>query len=630
MNSTSEGQAPDLSYQDFLQKISGAEAKVPLQEFFLDWMGLWPARQALGRYMELRTWLRERRSDRFVTYLEEVEERLADVLAARTAQPGPEEVRDFQNHHFLTSQEFPQIKAGHDEDIPAYYQLRGLRDLPAAKSVYGRLVLKYPHAESRICLLRFWRTQSRLFLPLFLELKNALGERLAQNIRKSISYILKCFTEDSSQTALSLFARIKNAVRLLPSDKLKAVALLRKLLGYAERLDYHHREFSSVGQVLEDYFGESLFARKEIRLILPSSTDSRQRRPTPRVETFDIDRVTFAPEVLRLIEINPLIQGLENITLAYCYQYWTLAQNSDFENQIYLYSLKHHGPHLSVFQIIKKGQQAAVKDEDILYAVYNVLVKGSVYEYSVRKDIYMQSVWNRIKPGPESPEIQDSRLFAEEQIRIMREEKKRRLLKASEKVKAEQERRKHHRSEAEIQVRRKKEQAGLLRQKAQEKVEWLKKAKEARRIQAQNLHKLEKDSHPFTPVVEKNLQDEWTRYEAPERTVLLPISSRINEMDHSEQKNLHLIFRRRVETEIQMFLDRLAVQTGQSVKTVNRTLAVLAIKEFIFNNYDHPARNWIVSNERLKVKELGLTVTDVEPIIESCLAHLQEELAEVI
>lgn len=614
----------------FLLSVQTGLDRPRLQALLLDWLGQVPPRHILKNYIQFRALLDKAGKASLGLQLEEAEPQLANLVETALQTYSDSDLKELQVHHFLVDNEFAALKKGTDDDIAAYFHSRNLKDMEGAKRVYLRLSQRYPEADSRVTLLRFWRTKNPLFLPLFVELKHELGARLAENIRKSILHILRCFTEDSRQTALSLFARIKHAVQILPADRTKAVHQLRKLQLYAEKLAFHSPEFDTVCDILEDYFGESLVQRKEIKLVLPESVeDNRGQTVATHVQTFDFANVKFSTDDLKVITVNPAIKGIENQVLAYCYQYWPLAQDSEFENKVYLYSVRFKGPQLTILQIIKKGQQLGSKDEDILYSLYHLLAKSGSYQYNVRKDIYMQSVWRRIKPGEEAAVIEDSRSFAEEQIRIMRDEKTKRLLKASETAKQEKAQKQRHRLAAEQQVKQTREQKGLARLAAQQKVAQSKAIREQRKARIQSLQTLGQTAHPFTPVVEKNLQAEWTSYDSSQ-TKVESIAVRLNRMDHTEQKNLSLIFRRRIEAEIQTFLDQHLQALGQTVKTVNRTLAVLAIKEFIFNNFDREQRNWAVSNERLKVKELGITITDVEPIIENCLTSLGRELAAAI
>ena len=565
----------------------------------------------LPTYLALRVYLKQQSQENLCGALEEFEPQLAKLVSALPNPSLPSTLRKARELFLKT--EHPEINGVVDTDIGAYFQARFDKSLDTARSIYQRLSVKYPEAESRATLLRWHRTSNPLFAPLFVRLTEDLADRSLESIRRTIVYILRCFGSGPRGKNWSLLEPIRTALRALPASKARAAQVLDRLRAYSREAEWHTQEFASVCDVLQDYLGDHLFERKEIRLVLPKSfSDQTQRQTKAKIVTIDVASVTFTEHDLKEILINPKIQGLENIALTYCWQYWLKTGDAGFESKVSVYSARHHSPHASIYQVIKDGQSRGVADEEILYAIYAIVARDSPYEYNVRKDIYMQSVWRRIKPGEQArPVIEDTRAWAEQLIKKEKKERKERRKRASLLVERQRQEKQELRKAAAQAVQQKKQEDAQARTRAEAKVTLMREEDKKRRERARQAL-----SAPA-------LTSAWTKYDGTELEVT-SLKERIDALQNGREKNLHVMFRSRLEETIQQYLKDFALERGLDVKNVQNTLAVLAIKDFLLANYEAKTRSWMLSNERLKVRDLGLEVNDVEPIVENCLARLAE------
>lgn len=612
----------------FLQLFRLRSSEKELQQAWLGWVKSLPWDQVLFLMVRFRTLLRQNQAEHLLGLIDESEKDFEEFYFQQKYLPPPQELQVQPARESVLRTQHPEVTPSGDGDIPQYFHLRQEKSMESARKVYSRLTDKYPDPEQRANLLRWHRTGRRLFGPLYWQLRNQLADRQLEQVRKTILYLLRCFTQTTGTKAWDLLSRIRTAVKILPSDKKKAWEVLEHLQDYAQKLDFHKKELDSIVQLLADYFSDVLFSRKEITLVLPKSLDESENssRPKATVQTFDVAHMEFSAQDLKEILINPRITGLENITLSYCLLYWLKTNDADFENKIYLYSLKFRSFHYRLYLIIKKGQESGVKDEDILYALYNVLARDNSYDYNVRKDIYMQSTWRKIKPGQEDKILsEDSRALAEERIRQAKEEKKRLKVKANQVIQQQREEKEHIRSQAQKAVDQMKRQEAENRARAEKKVELLREAEKMEKAKAAEKARREREALKQPVRSPQGSQNQWTKYDGTEQSVV-SIRDRVQALDNLPEKNIHHLFRSRLEKEIQHFVQDFIDNQKLDVKAVQKTLAVLAIKDFLHNHYDKPYRSWVLSNERMKVKELGLNITDVEPIIENCLRNFVPSL----
>lgn len=606
----------------FLHQFHLRASDQALQQNWLVWAQSQPLDQVLILMVQFRTNLRQNQAEHLLGLIDEVEKDFEEYYFQQKVLPPAAELQIQPAREAVLKDQNPEAGPTGDRDIPQYFHLRQEKDMETSRRIYARLTEKYPDPELRANLMRWHRTGRRLFGPFYWQLRNQLADRHLDRVKKTILYILRCFTETSGTKAWDLLTRIRTAVKILPSDKTKAWEVLERLQDYSAKLAFHRQELDSIVKLLADYYSDVLFSRKEITLVLPKSLDETEsNRPKATVQTFDVAHIDFSSQDLKEILINPRINGLENVTLSYCLLYWMKTADPGFENKIYLYSLRFRSHHHRLFSIIKKGQETGAKDEDILYALYNVIARDSTYEYNVRKDIYMQTTWRKIKPGQEERvAVEDTRSLAEERIRQAKEEKKRIKVKADLVIKQHREEKQMLRSHAQQTVDRMKRQEAENRARAEKKLELMREAEKIEKAKTAEKARREREALKQPVRSHQALQNQWTKYDGTEQSVI-SIKDRVQALDRLPEKNVHHLFRSRLEQEIQLFIQQFIESQGLDIKAVQKTLAVLAIKDFLNNHYDKPYRSWVLSNERMKVIELGLNITDVEPIIESCLKN---------
>lgn len=605
----------------FLQLVQNRASEKELTSSWLGWLKSKPEDTTLFELVRFRSALRQNQAEHLLGLLDFAEAEfepffLEKVPPAKFSDPKLQPARES-----VLSHQFPELSLSGDADISSYFVLRQKKEMDAARKIYARLSEKYPDPEMRSNLLRWHRTGRGLFSPFYWQLRNQLADRLLDQVRKTILYILRCFTDSPGTKAWDLLTRIRTVVKILPSDRNKAWDVLERLQSYAVKLSFHQDELSSVCKLMGDYYSDVLFSRKEIKLVLPKSLEEGMSAHKPKavVQTFDVGHIEFSPQDLKEIVVNPKITGLENISLTYCFMYWLKTQDSSFENKVYLYSLQNRSAHYKIFQMVKKGQETGVKDEDILYAIYNVISRDTAYEYNVRKDIYMQNTWRKIKPGQEEKIVSDdSRSLAEERIQKAKEEKKRLKNKANQAIQQEREEKQKKRSLVQDALSKNRVKEAEDRARTEQKLALMREADKMEKMKAAERAKREREAMKRPVKTSQGLQNQWTNYDGTEQAVV-PLKERVQALGTAQGKNVHHLFRSRLEIEIQDFVQNFIQKEKLEVKAVQKTLAVLAIKDFLNNHYDKPYRSWVLSNERMKVKELGLNISDVEPIIENCL-----------
>jgi hypothetical protein len=569
-------------------------------------------------YFDLRAFLKQKSPENLCGQLEVFEPRLFEIFS--TCETPALSVTTLRARKLVLETEYPEIKADGDADIEKYFRARAEKWLPSARAIYSRLSQKYPLPESRTSLLRWFRTKNSFFLPLLEQLKNDLADRSISAFKRTVLYILRCFGGGKTGKSWTVLEPIHEALKIFPLARSEASRYLMRLQAYSKAAAWHEQEFNSICGVLQDYLGDHLFDRKEIRLVLPKNF-LRENQPQNKVKvvTYDVATVVFSAQDLKEILINPKIQGTENITLTYCWQYWLRTEDSVFENKVYLYSARHKGPQFHIFRIIKEGKKQGIEDEAILYAIYDLLSREGTYQYNVRKDIYMQNVWQRIKPGVVKPVIEDTRAWAEQLIEKDKIERRATHQRAYQAVEKQRQERDKTRRLANDAVTRMQQEEAKKRARAEAKVVALREQEKISRARAAERAKLGDSSRASTTAPPRV----WTKYDGSEID-LIPIRDRVAQLQGTQTKNLHVLFKSHLVDAIEDFLRDPLEKQERKISNVQRTLIVLAIKSFFQANYEKSQRSWMMSNERMKVKELGLDIEDVEPVVEACLSRLSE------
>lgn len=583
LGSLREGQAPRL-----------------IQNRLLDHLKKFEYRAILPRYLHLRRTVAELGVVEYLRVLEEIEEKLFHLIQAQRTPPSPEEQKRIRQYLTLVEKEYPEIRPTEDRDFQLYLQARSLEDRAKARMIYSRLLGKYPNEDIRANLLRFYRKGRSLFQVLYFEARMELGAKLERRIKAYIQALVSAFAGTGSQT-LALMGSIRKAVQILPPSKDAALNLLERLLFYSQFLEWHSLEFSSIHNVLKAFYDETLFQQRRIDLI---TEEEKARKKTKVVQKIDLQKVSFSPEDLQMILVSPKIQGTTNLTLAYCRKYWLMVGDPIFENKVLLYSQKYRTWHYAVFQAIARGRALRHDDEVILMNVYNVISRNLPYDYDIRREYLMQVVWRRIKPQAvvkRPPLTESSR--AEE----LREQARAETAPPKKNVGQDQSR---------TQPATAKDN-GKVHQTH---------ARPTSAPRGTGRHRRSASPRPSSPPAssQRRKKQAQTTTLAAEQPAPKSIMERILEIDQTEQKNLHLVFRRDLEPVIEEHVRALAAQQRIELRPYTVSLATISIKNFILQNMNNPRPDWKLSQERLEVQELGLLVEDIEPIVETCFQNLRQ------
>jgi hypothetical protein len=399
-----------------------------LPDDFLSWAATRDSDKLLFEYLALRQIIRRSGRDDLIPILESSENGLAGLL---THHYKAEASAPVQSYPRLASIETPGLAPLEDKLLKRYVVLRKDNLRKEAAEAFTKLKNRYPNKAVRMDLIRFYRKKSPLFLFLYWEERKRIGQELWTKLQSTLDYLIRLFAAPSAQGA-GLLQTLKKALRVFPSDKIKAVALVRHFVWVSETFDYHYPEVAHLANGLLDYYGESTIEEPEITLVVPG------RRPTQSkaspVKGLDLSKVRFSKKDLEELLINDHVEGAENQTLLYCQKYWLKTEDPDFETKIFLYSKSAGTDHAKIFSLIQDGRRKAQGDDEILFAVFNFLNDDQGYRYNVRRDITMQKIWAKIKPKGKVSLRGDMDLkeYAQLREKKAREEKARRNKRAKE------------------------------------------------------------------------------------------------------------------------------------------------------------------------------------------------------
>ncbi|GEM_PF-4302578 len=566
-----------LSHEKFIQLLKDDAPSRDIHHLLLKSLGSLNFRDILSEYLSLRHAVLGLEKIEYIKVLEEVEDRLYALLVEKAVPPTPDELPLFRARSLLAEKEHPEAGPADDKDFKGYLRARSLEDKTTAQKIYSRLLYKYPDLDMRSNLLRFWRKGRGLFQFLYQDAKQDLGRRIEERVKKFISAFVELFSQSNMQT-LELMGNIRSAVRILPPSRDTALLVLDRLEIYSRALNWFPAEYLSISKILRSYYEESLFTNRRVTLVL--STPKVKKHPST-VQKIDLQKVNFTPQDIQQILVPPTVVGTTNLTLAYCRKYWLYFNDTSLENKILLYSQKYHSFHYLVFQAIQRGRLRRADDEVIIHNVYSIISKGQPYDYNVRRDFMMQQIWRRIRP--------------QAQMR-------------------------HTIQEAETKVEAKK-----VKTKEVKQIKPPKPVKAPKLVRVPKTVRPPKTVKPPQPKKIKKSKGEWEVYSENDSEGH-SIMKRILALDTSEQKNLHLIFRRNLESEIEAYVRDFIYIKKSQLKPYAVSLVIISIKNFITSHMESSDSNWMLSNERQEVAELGLDIRDIDPIIDKCFEVLQKRI----
>ena len=295
-------------------------------------------------------------------------------------------------------------KNGFDTDIDRYVTLIDEKKYRQAAYLYEKhLIPRYPDEYKRIRIIRYYRKKDSRFSELYAGAVREIFERIVFSVKMLISHISSLF-EGNNSDPYRLLKKIETALKVIPHGREEGIAFIEKMEGYSILLDYMPQQTGRAADILKRYFDNTLFVKVEAP---PESKSVREEKKgaarksaaegkEKKKVTIDLDKVEFSGSDIAMICIDERIKGRSYQVLAYCRLYWRKIFNQDFEKKVFLYSKKYNTLHYRIFQIIKNFRIKKRGDDVILLEIYSLLSNG--YRYSLKEDLFMQSVWRKIKP----------------------------------------------------------------------------------------------------------------------------------------------------------------------------------------------------------------------------------------
>ncbi|MDR2304123.1 MAG: hypothetical protein LBE10_06005 [Treponema sp.] len=310
--------------------------------------------------------------------------------------------------------EYPNLSRDHDPDIERYFYLRGIGQSQDALFIFqNRIIPRYPDPLFRTELMRSYRKHSSSFRSLLDAGYRALAARSLERIRAVLGYIAKKIETYNPRDIYSTIKTAEDILALLPKERYEAVEGMDRFSRYADALEFHQKSIFRASELIRSYLNQSLSVvegarRRQEKLRLREEERIRRSLVKEDWESYrrqklygfsgpviDFSRVVFSPADLARIEIPPRFSSLEDQTLAFCFKYWNLVNDSAFERILFLYSRKFGKKNYDVFLAIRRGRAAKQRDDEILASVLSSLTTG--YYYSIQGDRYLQRSWNSLK-----------------------------------------------------------------------------------------------------------------------------------------------------------------------------------------------------------------------------------------
>jgi hypothetical protein len=300
---------------------------------------------------------------------------------------------------------FPELLYDSDPDIERYFELRGSGKSAEALALYDtRLKGKYPDETRRVLLLSHYRTKDPRYPQLLRQSALELASSIIERIKRNIRYLTLPIEGLGEQDPYRLLKAVEQVVRFLPTDRFEAQASLDTYRRYAELLDFKREPMARAAELGKEYLFESVPETEDPNVdFMARSREIEERKRARRPQKhFDLSRIEFGPADIARIVLPSHLARKEDKVVGYCYKYWNLVGDQAFERVVLLYSRKYRTQHYDVFRAVKIGRARKFTDDEILNTVSTVL--SSSYSYSVQGDIYMQSMWRRLKAAIAAPQ----------------------------------------------------------------------------------------------------------------------------------------------------------------------------------------------------------------------------------
>jgi hypothetical protein len=489
---------------------------------------------------------------------------------------------------------YPELLYGSDPDIERYFSLRARGNSVEALRLYNlRLKAKYPEENRRVLLLSHFRTKDPRYGSLLRQSALELAASMIERIKRNIRYLTLPMENVPESDPYRLLKAVEQVARFLPADRFDATAALDNYRRYAELLNFKKELMAFTAELGKEYLLESQSEGDDGRVdfMERSRQMERHKREHRTKRHFDLSRIRFDPADIARIVLPSNITRKEDKVIGYCYRYWDLVNDPGFERVVLLYSRKYRTFHYDVYRTIKIGRASKFTDDEILNRVSTAL--SSSYSYSVQGDIYMLSMWRRLRGGlaPARYAVQTA---------------------AAESV---------QKTQGAVKAEAPSEQAPPRGdERTKKRGEAAAKAAPSAREEAPPIEKKRRAPRPAEPAKKKPRPKEAQR-ERSRSATKESVSDIIRRVSGRSYDVYHDIFLSGVRASIRTVL---AANQSRSHGIFDASLnaAEEAVHGFLAANYENPYMDWAGSKERERVAALGYSLPSLLPVIEDCVKKL--------
>ena len=476
---------------------------------------------------------------------------------------------------FILNQEFPDLSLSGDDEIERYfiYRKQG-REKEAIFLYNNKLRVKYPNEALRIALISAYRKKDPIFTSLLTQCLKLLANRTIERTKRIISFISEGVGKVSNSNILSIVSQCENVVSSISQDRYQVIPFTEKYSRYASYFKFREKEMKEASHIIKLYIsGEFsyLAMREEARI--------RNEKKEKKI-FFDFSKITFTKAQIDFVLISPNIKRIEDKVIAYIAQYLPSCLDTSFENLVLLYSRKYKTKHYDIFKAIKTIVIAKKNDEELLTNVLMTVSDG--YYYSISGDIYLQKEWAKLKDN-----LIEAKTKKEEKKPQQKElpSKEKKLHNFSKKEKRMQNKKNIPKDKAVIKARRtdiiieSKEKAEVLHKEAKKDIQ-----KETSNIKHEKVEKLES----IKDCIKRIIGNSYGIYDE--------------------------LFFKTVRISIRHVLEK-SITQKMSLFGDEENIAEDSIYEYIEKNYENPYQNWLQSENKKNVENLGFKISSIEEIL---------------
>ena len=474
---------------------------------------------------------------------------------------------------FILNQEFPDLSLSGDDEIERYfiYRKQG-REKEAIFLYNNKLRVKYPNEALRIALISAYRKKDPIFTSLLTQCLKLLANRTIERTKRIISFISEGVGKVSNSNILSIVSQCENVVSSISQDRYQVIPFTEKYSRYASYFKFREKEMKEASHIIKLYIsGEFsyLAMREEARI--------RNEKKEKKI-FFDFSKITFTKAQIDFILISPNIKRIEDKVIAYIAQYLPSCLDTSFENLVLLYSRKYKTKHYDIFKAIKTIVIAKKNDEELLTNVLMTVSDG--YYYSISGDIYLQKEWAKLKDNLIETKTKKDEKEAYNSSKAEKETEKKEAQNKKHIVKDKNKELSNVRKKNRlIKAKEKAKKVEILHKEAQEDIQ-----KETSNIKHEKLEKLES----IKDCIKRIIGNSYGIYDE--------------------------LFFKTVRISIRHVLEK-SITQKMSLFGDEENIAEDSIYEYIEKNYENPYQNWLQSENKKNVENLGFKISSIEEIL---------------